>query len=76
MDAKMPKSVLDYKSPTHKVVAFLGNGLEKLRVKYRALRVQFRRAENQIRAVTKSREMWAARARLAEAELAELKKSR
>lgn len=72
----MPKSALDYKSPTHKVVAFLREGRNKLRVKYSALRVQFRRAENQVRAVTKSREKWAERAKLAEAELAELKKSR
>jgi hypothetical protein len=72
----MPKSIVDYKSPPHKVVAFLRNGLDKLRVKYTALRVEFRRVENQVRAVTKSRRMWEQRARLAEAELAEQKKSR
>ena len=76
MDAMMTKSTLDYKSPTHKVIAFLQNGRDKLRQKYTALRVEFRRAENQVRAVTKSRQMWEERARLAEAELAELKKSR
>lgn len=76
MDAMMTKSTLDYKSPIHKVIAFLRDGRDKLREKYTALRVEFRRAENQVRAVTKSRQMWEQRARLAEAELAQLKKSR
>lgn len=70
----MAKSTQEYKSPTHKVIAFLQDGRNKLREKYSSLRVEFRRAENQIRAVTKSRRMWEQRAKLAEAELAELKK--
>ena len=72
----MPKAVQDYKSPSHKIIAFLRKGRDQLRAKYNALRVDYRRAENQVRAVTKSREMWEQRARSAEAELAELKKSR
>ncbi len=72
----MTKSALGYKSPPHKVIAFLREGRDKIRSKYTALRVEFRRAENQVRAVTKSRRMWEERARLAEAELAELKKNR
>ena len=57
-------------------VTFLQTGRDKLRVKYSELTDRVRRTENQVRAVTKSREMWERRAKLAEAELAELKKSR
>ena len=70
----MPKEIADYKSTTHKIVAFLKEGRDQLRQKYRPLREKFRVAENQIRAVTKSREMGRARAETAEAELIELKK--
>lgn len=70
----MPKEVADYKSPSHKIIAFLKEGRDLLREKYRLLREKFRVAENQIRAVTKSREVWRARAETAEAELVELKK--
>lgn len=72
----MPKAVQDYQSPPHKIIAFLRKGRDQLRAKYKALRVDFRRVENQVRAVTKSREMWEQRAKSAEAEVAELKKSR
>jgi predicted nucleic acid-binding Zn-ribbon protein len=75
MDAMMPKLTVDYKSPPHKVISFLRAGRDKLRSKYAALRIEMRRVENQVRAVTNSREMWEERARLAEAELAALKKS-
>ena len=71
----MPKEIADYKSPTHKIIAFLRQGRNQLREKYRLLRENYRVAENQIRAVTKSREVWRSRAELAEAELVELKKS-
>lgn len=72
----MPKLTTDeYKSPRHKVIAFLRSGRDKLREKYRAVRIDLRRAENQVRAVTKSREMWKQRACRAEAELALQKKS-
>ena len=70
----MPKEIADYKSPTHKIISFLKEGRDQLREKYRLLREKFRVAENQIRAVTKSRQMWRARAETAEAELLELKK--
>ena len=72
----MPKAVQDYQSPPHKIIDFLRKGRDQLRAKYRALRVDFRRVENQVRAVTKSRETWEQRAKSAETELAELKKSR
>lgn len=71
----MPKESSDYKSPPHKVIAFLKEGRDQLRMKYRELRKKLRVAENQVRAVTKSREKWRQRAEAAEAELAELKKT-
>ena len=65
----MTKAVEDYKSPKHKVIAMLRKGRDGLREKYRELREQFRVAENQVRAVEASREMWRERAEAAEAEL-------
>jgi hypothetical protein len=65
----MTKAVEDYKSPKHKVIAMLRKGRDGLREKYRELRVKFRVAENQIRAVEASREFWRKRAESAEAEL-------
>jgi chromosome segregation ATPase len=70
----MPKEISEYKSPPHKVIALLKKGRDQLREKYRALREKHRVAENQVRAVTKSRQMWRRRAEAAEAELKELKK--
>jgi chromosome segregation ATPase len=74
-DANMPKAIEDYKSPTHKVIAFLHQGRDNLRAKYTDLRTDFRVAQNQVRAVEKSRERWRQRAEAAEAELRALKKS-
>jgi hypothetical protein len=70
----MTKDVSDYKSPPHKVIAFLKEGRDSLRVKYRQLRVDLRRAENHIRSLTKSRDTWRQRAEVAEAELRRPKK--
>ena len=67
-DAEMPKAVKDYTSPPHKIIAMLYEGRDKLRKKYTELKRQLRAAENQIRAVEKSREMWRQRAKEAEAE--------
>ena len=52
----------------------LKKGRDDLRVKYRELMEQRRTAENQVRAVEKSRSMWRTRAETAESELRELKK--
>jgi chromosome segregation ATPase len=71
----MTKAIQDYESPPHKIIGFLKKGRDRLRQKYAGLRVKLRRAENQVRAVTKSRKNWELRARSAEAELDELKKS-
>lgn len=72
----MVKAVDEYRSPQRKIVAMLKKGRDDLRVKYRDLMEQRRVAENQVRAVEKSRAAWRARAEKAEAELRELKKSR
>jgi hypothetical protein len=70
----MVKAVHEYLSPRYKIIAMLKKGRDELRVKYRELMEQRRTAENQVRAVEKSRAMWRARAEAAEAELQELKK--
>ena len=71
----MPKEIADFKSPPHKITAFLKKSRDQLRVKYRELRVKMRVAENQIRALHKSRESWRACAEAAETELKRSKKS-
>lgn len=71
----MPKSLDEYRSPQHKILAMLKKGRDDLRVKYRAVMEQRRVAENQVRAVEKSRAQWRQRAEAAEAELRQLKKS-
>lgn len=68
------KALDEYRSPQHKVLALLKKGRDDLRVKYREVMEQRRVAENQVRAVEKSRAMWRKRAEIAEAELRQLKK--
>jgi hypothetical protein len=70
----MVKALDEYRSPPHKVIAMLKTGRDTLRVKYSELMKKRRVAENQVRAVEKSRTMWQQRAEAAEAELSELKK--
>ena len=70
----MTKDLVDLKSPRHKIIAFLKDGRDRLREKYRLLREKHRVAENQVRAVTKSRDAWRTRAEAAEAEVADFKK--
>lgn len=72
----MVKALDEYGSPPHKVVAMLKSGRDNLRLKYRELMKQRRAAENQARAVEKSRAAWRARAEAAEAELDELKQKK
>ena len=71
----MSKEIADYKSPPHKIIAFLKEGRDQLRVKYKLLREEHRVAENQVRSANKRREAWRKRAEAAEAELKELKKT-
>lgn len=70
----MTKSLDEYTSPDHKVLAMLHTGREKLRVKYKACREQLRVAQNQVRVVEDSRANWRKRAEAAEKELSLLKK--
>ena len=72
----MVKALDEYRSPPHKIIAMLKKGRDDLRVKYRELMEQRRVAENQVRAVEKSRAMWQQRAEAAEAELSELKQKK
>jgi len=58
-----------YKSPVHKVIAFLKKGRDGWRDKYKNVKAKLRSVENQLWAVSKSREMWRERAEAAEAEL-------
>jgi predicted nucleic acid-binding Zn-ribbon protein len=70
----MTKAIDEYKSPGHKIIAMLHAGRDKLRKKYSELRENLRTAENQVRAVEKSRAMWRRRAEAAESELSLEKK--
>lgn len=70
----MAKLIDQYKSPSHKILALLHKGREKLRLKYRTVREELRGAQNQVRAVELSRAMWRVRAEAAEEELQLLKK--
>jgi hypothetical protein len=74
-DAQMTKTLDEYRSPKHKLIAMLKKGRENLREKYRELMKRVRVAENQVRAVEASREQWRVRAEAAEAVIKELKKS-
>lgn len=58
-----------YLSPAHKVIAFLKKGRDGWRDKYKGLKKKLRSTENQLRAVSASRQMWRERAEAAEAEL-------
>lgn len=72
----MVKTLDEYRSPPHKIIAMLKKGRDDLRVKYRELMKQRRAAENQVRVVEKSRAMWRERAEAAEAELRDLKQKK
>ena len=70
----MAKLIDQYKSPSHKILALLYKGREKLRLKYRTVREELRGTQNQVRVVELSRAMWRVRAETAEEELQLLKK--
>jgi hypothetical protein len=74
-EGPMTKRIEQYSSPTHKILALLHTGREKLRQKYKAIREDLRVSQNQVRAVEKSREMWRSRAEAAEEELQLQKKT-
>lgn len=66
----------EFKTPPRKLLSKLLTSRDKLRTKYKTLREQLRVAQNQVRAVEKSREGWKDRASSAEKELDSLKKRR
>jgi len=65
-----------YKSPAHKVIAFLKKGRDGWRDKYHISKNSLRFVEKQLWAVSRSREMWRERAEAAEAELKSKKRLR
>jgi len=52
----MTRAIKDFKSPRHKIIALLTAGREKCKTKHHAVKKALKLAENQTRAVTKSRE--------------------
>ncbi len=74
-ESKVVTADKQYKSPAHKVIAFLKKGRDGWRLKYQELYTKLRSLENQLRAVSKSRQMWRERAEAAEAELQSKKRS-
>ena len=64
-----------YKSPVRKLLAWFESSRDSWKDKYAAVKLQLRKAENQVRAVESSRETWRKRAEAAENALRELKKS-
>jgi predicted nucleic acid-binding Zn-ribbon protein len=73
-DAQVVRTLDEYKSPPRKIIAMLHEGRDRLRRKYADLKRNLRTAENQVRAVEKSRAVWRQRAEAAEKGLADLKK--
>jgi hypothetical protein len=59
----------DYKSPVRKIIAFLEKSRDGWKAKHHAVKQELRRTENQLRAVTASREKWRRQAEEAQAEL-------
>ena len=54
----MPTTLNDFKSPKHKVLGMLMTGRAKWKAKHHETKKLLKLAENQIRAVAKSREKW------------------
>ena len=65
----------EFKTPLRKMLAKLLTSRDRLRIKYKTLREQLRVAQNQVRAVEKSRQAWKDRAIIAEQEVEAFKKS-
>ena len=63
----------DFRSPKHKVFALLMSGREKWKAKHRQVKKLLKLGENQVRAVTKSRENWRQRAFEAERQLRDMR---
>jgi DNA repair exonuclease SbcCD ATPase subunit len=65
----------ELKTPLRKMLSKLIVSRDKLRSKYKVLREQLRVAQNQVRAVENSRQLWKDRAIIAEKEIETLKKN-
>ncbi len=65
----MTSQATKFLSPQHKIVRFLGRSRDLWKKKHHELKMQVKLADNQVRAVEKSRQMWRERAQAAEAEL-------
>lgn len=65
----------EFKTPPRKLLSKLLTSRDKLRSKYKALREQLRGAQNQVRVVENSRQLWKDRAIRAEKEVETLKKN-
>ena len=61
-----------YKSPLRKLVAFFEKSRDKWKQKYHALKVDFKREQNQRRAVERSRADWRSKAEASEQRVREL----
>ncbi len=72
----MTKSLDEYQSPTHKVLALLHTIRDRLREKYRFLREELRVCENQVRAVEASRSFGGNAPKRLSVNLEELKKTK
>lgn len=64
----------EFKTPPRKLLSKLLTSRDKLRNKYQAVREQLRVAQNQVRAVENSRQLWKDRAISAEKEVDAIKK--
>jgi septal ring factor EnvC (AmiA/AmiB activator) len=67
-------SAPEWKSPVRKLVGFFERSRNKWKKKYQHLKRERKGMENQIRAVEKSRENWADRAKQAEEQVCELER--
>ena len=65
----------EFKTPPRKLLSKLLTSRDKLRNKYQAVREQLRVAQNQVRAVENSRQLWKDRAISAEKEVDAIKKN-
>ena len=71
----MMSQATKFLSPKHKVLEFLERSRDLWKRKHHELKMQVKLADNQVRAVEKSRQLWRERAEAAEAELQRVKQA-
>jgi septal ring factor EnvC (AmiA/AmiB activator) len=64
---------MEYSSPVHKLVAFFRSSRDKWKAKHQELKKELKRAQNQARAVEKSRARWRQDAENVRVEVAQLR---